>query len=141
VGSRASPGAPSGRRTPRQRSGDLAEQAVARHLAERGWTVLARNIRVGRSEIDIVAREPGGTLVFVEVRSRTGSHLGAPEESVDEAKVSRLYAAAWELVRAGRLPDGLPLGAQAFRVDLVTVVRDHRGTWLLRRHLHGLATP
>lgn len=114
---------------------------MARHLVERGWTVLARNVRVGRNEIDIVAREPGRMLVFVEVRSRTVSHLGAPEESVDAAKVTRLYTAAWQLVRAGRLPDGLPLGAQAFRVDLVTVVRDQHGAWLLRGHLHGLAPP
>lgn len=114
---------------------------MARLLADRGWRVLARNVRVGRSEIDMVAVEPAGTIVFVEVRSRTASHLGAPEESVDGAKVARLYTAAWELMRTGRLPDGVALGEKAFRVDLVTVVRGQHGAWRVRAHLRGLAPP
>jgi putative endonuclease len=128
-------------RTIRRRTGDLAEAVAADYLVTRGWTILARNVRVGRSEIDIVAHEPGGALVFVEVRSRTVSHVGAPEESVDSAKVIRLYAAAVMLLRAGRLPDGTPIGQPPFRVDLVTVVRDAEGRWRPRRHLRGLAPP
>lgn len=114
---------------------------MARLLARQGWAVIARNVRVGRNEVDVVAVDPEGTLVFVEVRSRTVSSRGAPEESVDAAKVTRLYAAAWDLVRAGRLPGGLPLRAQTFRVDLVTVVRERHGVWLLRGHIQGLSPP
>ena len=46
-------------------------------------------MRVGRDELDIVASEPSGTCAFVivEVRSRTVTGFGAPEESVDAAKV------------------------------------------------------
>lgn len=138
---RRPPGQVPPRRTPRRISGDLAEEAVARYLAAQGWSVVARNVRVGRREIDIVARERTGTLVFVEVRSGTVRHLGSPEESVDAAKVTRLYAAAWELLRIGRLPEGTPLWEDGFRVDLITVVREANGAWRLRRHVRGLTTP
>jgi putative endonuclease len=123
-------------------SGDLAEEAVGRAMEAAGWVVLARNVRIGRSELDIVARDRADVLVIVEVRSRSGPRLGAPEESVDRAKVARIYAAARGLLRAGRLPDGRALDDSVFRADLVTVVRDGpQGTWRLVRHLRGLAPP
>ena len=79
-------------------------------------------------------------LVIVEVRSRTVQRFGAPEESVDGAKVGRLYRAAWELVRVGRLPDGRRLPGGSFRVDLVSVVRGAEGgTWHIQAHIRGLA--
>jgi Holliday junction resolvase-like predicted endonuclease len=129
--------------TPRRAAGDQAEEAAAGYLIGLGWSVLARNVRVGRAELDIVAVEPGvaDAFVVVEVRSRSGPRFGAPEESVDAAKVARLYRAAWDLGREGMLPDGrrLPLGPP--RVDLVALVRDRaRGTgWQLHVHLRGLA--
>ena len=136
-------------RTARRRAGDSAEDAVAGHLAAAGWAILARNVRIGRSEVDIVAIEPGhgGALVVVEVRSRTSAGFGEPEESVDAAKVGRLYRIASELLRAGRLPDGRLLpgdiaASGAFRVDLVAVVRaGPLAAWTIRRHLRGLLPP
>lgn len=131
-------------RTPRQVAGGLAEEAVAQLLASAGWTILARNVRVGRGEIDIVGLDPGPppALAFVEVRSGSVGRFGAPEESVDAAKVGRLYAAAWRLVHEGSLPDAAFLPRDAWRVDLVAVVRDGRtGRWAVTRHLRGLQPP
>jgi putative endonuclease len=129
-----------GSRTPRQVAGDRAEEAVARHLAAAGWTILARNVRVGRSEVDILALDPMATLVVVEVRSRSGPGFGAPEESVDSAKVGRLYASAWQLAKGGHLPDGRRLPERPFRVDLVTVLRAQAtDEWTVTQHLRGLA--
>ena len=88
--------------------------------------------------------EPGSppTLVIVEVRSRSGQGFGAPEESVDATKVQRLYRAAWQLVRDGRLPGAGALARGPSRVDLVTVVReDGDAPWRVRRHLRGLQPP
>ncbi|MEI6726663.1 MAG: YraN family protein, partial [Actinomycetes bacterium] len=39
----------------RQTLGRAAEDAAARHLQERGWRLLARNVRIGRGELDIIA--------------------------------------------------------------------------------------
>jgi putative endonuclease len=128
-------------RTRRRISGDLAEQAVARHLAALGWTILGRNVRVGRSEVDIVARDPTATLVIVEVRSRSGSGLGTPEETVDGGKVARLYAAAWQLARGSHPTQDAAVTKGTYRVDLVSVVRGNDGIWRLRGHIRGLAPP
>jgi putative endonuclease len=122
-------------------AGDEAEEAAVRHLRGQGWTILARNVRVGRSELDVLARGPSdpGVLVVVEVRSRSGPGFGAAVESVDEAKVKRLYEAAWRLRRAGRLPDGRRLPPYPWRIDLVTVERvDPSCPWRVTRHVRGI---
>jgi putative endonuclease len=128
---------------PRGAIGAAAEQTAADHLQELGWVVLARNVRVGEQEIDIVALErgPPRTLVIVEVRSRSGPNFGAAVESVDARKVARLYGAAMRLRRNGHaaLADGtlwLP-----WRVDLLTLRREGRGGWHIEDHLRGLAPP
>ena len=46
-------------RTDLQLAGDSAEVLVAQLLAARGWRILARNVHAGRSELDIVATDPG----------------------------------------------------------------------------------
>jgi putative endonuclease len=65
-------------RTDAQSTGDDAESAVAAELAVKGWTILARNIRVGRGELDLVAVDPGPPrmLVIVEVRWRRSRAFG-----------------------------------------------------------------
>jgi putative endonuclease len=125
----------------RQRRGQRAEQAAGRYLRDRGWRPLAANVRVGRYEIDLIAVEPGergesDTLVFVEVRSRSGAGFGAPEESVVGAKAFRVYRAALRVVAAGVLPDGSPVPRTRWRVDLVSVITDGANREI--RHLQGL---
>ena len=127
-------GAP-GDRTPSQRAGDAAEALVAARLTAQGWTVLARNVHVGRRELDIVAIEPGPmtTLVVVEVRWRANRSFGLPEETVDHRKRRRLHEAAFTLVDAGSLPR-LPI-----RFDLVVVEPgDGDGTPRIRHHRAAL---
>jgi putative endonuclease len=70
-----------------------AEAVAARFLAGRGLTIVARNFRCRRGEIDLVARD-GATLVFVEVRLRRGASHGGAGESITAAKRARLVAAA-----------------------------------------------
>jgi putative endonuclease len=127
---------PGGTRTPAQRAGDAAEDAAARALAGRGWTILARGARVGRLELDLVAWDPGPppALVVVEVRWRRTRDFGLPEESVDGRKVARLRRAAGGLLANGRLPDGRPLPPAPLRVDLVAVEPGTAGRLRLRHH-------
>ncbi|MBA2570074.1 MAG: YraN family protein [Chloroflexi bacterium] len=136
---------PADPRTTRRRLGDRAESLVAGQLAALGWTVLAAGVRVGRDELDLVAIEPGlpPTLVFVEVRSRSDSRFGAPEETIDSAKLARTYRAAFSLLRERRLPDGRPLPPLRWRVDLVCVdarpPRPEDLTAIEVRHVRGIA--
>jgi len=75
------------------RSGARAEELCAQLLQGAGLRVLARNWRCRHGEIDLIAEE-GGTLVFAEVRMRSGAGFGGAAESVTAAKRARLLAAA-----------------------------------------------
>ena len=107
-------------RTLKQRAGDSAEEAAAKHLSAAGCRVLARNARYRDGEVDLVARERD-VLVFVEVRMRSRSDFGGAAASVDSRKQQRLARAAqrWLFANYGeRWP--------ACRFDVVTV--DGNGT-------------
>lgn len=126
------------------RAGGTGEALVAEYLAGIGWTVLARNVRVGRSELDLVAIDPGppARLVVVEVRANRASTFGTPEESVPGRKLRSVYGAALRLRAMGVLPDGRRLPRLPLRVDLVAVemapaLGPAAGGTLLR-HLKGV---
>ena len=123
-------------RTAAQLAGDAAETLVADRLTEAGWTVRARNVHVGRHEIDLVAVDPGppAALVVVEVRWRTGRDYGLAEETVDHRKRVRIRAAAYGLLERGALPDGSPVPRLPLRFDLVAVEPGGR----IRHHRHAM---
>ena len=73
--------------------GQLGEQLAANFLQANGYTILARNWRVNRVEIDIIA-ELNDTLIFVEVKTRSSDFFGAPETAVTKRKKRLLAAAA-----------------------------------------------
>ena len=107
-------------RTPKQRAGDAAEDAAAKHLAAAGCRILARNARYRDGEVDLVARERD-VVVFVEVRMRASLRFGGAAVSVNSLKQKRIARAAqhWLLGEYGeRWP--------ACRFDVVTV--DGSGT-------------
>jgi putative endonuclease len=110
-------------RTAAQRAGDSAESLVVVRLLAAGWTVLARNVHVGRHELDLVAVDPGPppALVIVEVRWRASRDFGLPEETVDHRKRTHVRMATYGLRDRGLLPDGSPVPLLPVRFDLVVV--------------------
>ena len=78
----------------RRQLGDRGEAAVARAMARRGYAVLDRQYRCRWGEIDIVARDPAGTLCFVEVKRRGPCSIGLPREFVDGRKQEKLRKTA-----------------------------------------------
>jgi len=86
---------------PARSLGEAGEEIAAAWLASRGLIILARNLRIGSGELDIVAREgplgPSGRVVFIEVKTRSDCGDQRPAEAVDAAKQRRLRsaAAAW----------------------------------------------
>ena len=73
--------------------GNAAEDAALAHLLAEGLTLVERNYRTpgrGGGEIDLVMREAGGTLVFVEVRARAGTTHGGAAASVGGVKQRRI---------------------------------------------------
>ena len=110
--------------TAAQRIGDDGEDLVAARLEAAGWTVLARNLRLGRDEVDLLARGSGtaGRAGVVEVRRRGRRDFGLAEETLDRRKRTALRRARRRACsRRGTLPDGRRLPALPLRVDLVAI--------------------
>jgi putative endonuclease len=76
--------------------GRKGEDLAARFLEDAGYRLVARNWRCRQGEIDIIART-ADTLVFVEVKTRSGLAFGHPFEAITATKLARLrgLAAAW----------------------------------------------
>ena len=68
--------------------GARAEDAACAFLRDRGYEILARNLRLGHGELDIVARRDGVTA-FVEVKYRRDGRFGTPAEAVTPQKRER----------------------------------------------------
>jgi Holliday junction resolvase-like predicted endonuclease len=113
-----------------------AEEEVAAVLRAAGWTVLGRNVRCGRNELDIVGVDPGPPphLAIVEVRWRASRSHGLPEETVGRRKTRALREGLGWLLARGSLPDGTPLPRLAVRLDLVAVEPGAGGGIVLRHH-------
>jgi putative endonuclease len=120
-------------RTAAQVAGDAAEDLVAARLIGAGWTILARRLRVGRGEVDLVAIDPGPPreLVIVEVRWRRRRDFGLADESLDHRKRAHLRVAIVRLLADG-VPNIARLPHVPVRVDLVVVEPGDR----IRHHRH-----
>jgi putative endonuclease len=74
-------------------SGKKGEDMAAEYLEAKGYEIVERNYRYKRSEIDIITKKEK-TLVFVEVKFRSGSYFGTPEMAVDSKKEEQVLNAA-----------------------------------------------
>ena len=96
---------------------------MTRLLCGRGFTILERNLRIGRGEIDIVARRDD-LVCLVEVKARRSLARGRPHEAVTARKrdqlrrLGRLYAA--------RDP------SRRYRFDVASVTWDREGEPVVR---------
>ena len=105
------------------RAGARAEDLCAELLRASGLRIVERNWRCRLGEIDLIAEEHG-TLVFAEVRMRSGTNFGGAAESVTEAKRARLIATA--RLYLARKPEAacrfdvfLVDGGEAWRVEWI----------------------
>jgi Holliday junction resolvase-like predicted endonuclease len=89
--------------------GREAEALAARSLARSGWVILSRNLRLGRLEVDLLARDPRGSLVAIEVRRRDSVGAASPPELLGARKMRALRR------QRVYLPEGC-------RIDLVLVL-------------------
>ncbi|HET7274594.1 MAG TPA: YraN family protein [Longimicrobiaceae bacterium] len=109
--------------------GDRGEALAARYLERGGWTILSRNFRMGRKEIDLVAHR-GEVVAFVEVKTRSGRGYGHPLEAITWKKRREIQqvAAAW-VDRHGRPEytyrfDAVAVQAMAGREPILDHVED-----------------
>lgn len=89
--------------------GQVAEDQALAYLQARGLRLLERNYRTpgrGGGEIDLILQTADGTVVFVEVRSRSGQGFGGAAGSISPAKRQRVALAAqhWLLRHGSQCP-------------------------------------
>lgn len=77
--------------------GKIGEELAVKFLVAKGYNILEKSWRFNHKEVDIIARD-NQTLVFVEVKTRTGNYWGNPEEFVTKQKQKFLISAAEEYI-------------------------------------------
>lgn len=117
----------------RAQLGALGEQLATDHLTSLGLQILQRNWRCRYGELDVIAADTAArTVVFVEVKTRTGDRFGGVAQAVTTEKVRRLRRLA-----------GLWLASQngswaAIRIDVIGVQVGRRRTPEIT-HLRGIS--
>jgi putative endonuclease len=101
----------------RKHVGRWGENTAAAYLEQRGYRILARNVHNRYGEIDLIASAADGSLVFVEVKTRTGQTFGDPEEAVDRRKVEHLSASA-----EAYMVEHPELTGQNWQIDVIAIL-------------------
>lgn len=76
-----------------QDSGKEGEDLAVAHLIKKGYHIIRRNVKIGYSELDIIAKRDN-ILVFVEVRLRENHWHGYPEQTMTKAKINAVKRGA-----------------------------------------------
>jgi putative endonuclease len=103
----------------RQRIGEMGEDLAVSYLLTQCCEILDRNYHTPYGELDLVVRQPGVTI-FVEVKTRTGTAYGHPEEAITEKKKHHLINSA-----QAYLQDHPELGDN-WRIDVIAIQKKPR---------------
>lgn len=83
----------------RAQTGRKGEDSASEYLVRQGYVILERNYRYRRSEIDIIAKKEK-LLVFIEVKTKSYTAYGYPEEAVNDNKVKKVVEGADHYIHA-----------------------------------------
>ena len=97
-------------------TGRKGEETAARYLVRQGYTILARNYRYRKAEIDLIVRKDK-LLVFVEVKTRSRQDYGYPEEAVSVRKMQLFLRTADEYIYRTKWPYDLRFDIIAIQVN------------------------
>ncbi|MGB0851168.1 MAG: YraN family protein [Bacteroidia bacterium] len=104
----------------KQQLGKEGENIASAHLVNKGYKILARNYRSGKSEIDIIATHDDW-LIAVEVKTRESDKYGNPEENVNVHKI-KMLAQGMEDYMIERDLD------QNVRYDIISIIKNQYKT-------------
>lgn len=109
----------------RAETGRTGEAVAARYYQKQGCELVAHNYRTRMGEIDLILREPDGTLVLCEVKTRSPDPLAAPAAAVTLAKQRRLiHTAEYYLQQTGQSDEPV-------RFDVAEVTPLDSGRWMV----------
>lgn len=99
--------------------GKKGEQLAVDYLLKNGYKIIERNYRFDKAEVDVIARKKD-VLAIVEVKTRSTSNFGSPEEFVTPKQMQRLVKAVDEYVVVNDLDVEV-------RFDIVAIVKENKG--------------
>ncbi|THB79771.1 MAG: YraN family protein [Desulfobulbaceae bacterium] len=102
------------KRNRHHKTGQIGEKLAYDYLQNIGLAVIQRNYKCPLGEIDLVAQE-NETIIFIEVKTRTGHQFGGPEESVTKAKQRKIIQVALGYLAQYGLQD------YAVRFDVIAI--------------------
>jgi putative endonuclease len=111
----------------RDQTGKRGENIAASWLTGQGYRIVARNWRRPCGELDLIV-ERDGEIIAVEVKTRRGDAMGAPEEAVTLSKRRKLIATLQTYLME-RGDEQTP-----YRIDVIAVRLDRSGRWLETVH-------
>lgn len=79
------------------KTGNKGEKLAAEFLIKKGFEVVAKNYRFKRAEIDLIVKRENW-IIFVEVKTRSSTAYGEPENFVDDHKTKNVFDAAEEFI-------------------------------------------
>lgn len=115
--------------------GRSGEDAAEHYLQKQGYAIIKKNYRIRGGEIDIIAKKRDD-LVFFEVKSRSMSTYGYPEQSVGGKKAFFIARAIREYIRKARIPN-----TYYIRFDIIAVERESAAhSWRIH-HIENVDLP
>ena len=100
--------------TDKKKVGDLGEKIAKNYLIKQNYKILETNFHCRFGEIDIIAKDKE-ILVFVEVKTRTSTRYGQPQEAVDFLKLKKMTKTVYFYVNSKNLNNDL-------RIDVIAIV-------------------
>ncbi len=99
--------------------GKKGEQLAVDYLLQKGYAIVERNYRFQKAEVDIIAKKEN-ILAIVEVKTRSTSDFGNPQDFVKPKQIQRLVAAVDDYVNKNDLDVEV-------RFDIIAIVKQKKG--------------
>lgn len=110
------------------------EKRAQKLLKQQGCTILARNYSCKTGELDLVVADPDGTIVFVEVKTRSGQDFAPPEDSVTASKKQRLSRAARYFLKTHNIEN------RPCRFDVVAITLDQQCREIVKHYKNAFTS-
>ena len=114
--------------------GRWGEKRCERFLKRKGLAIITRNFACKLGEIDLIATDDSGTIIFVEVRTRADENYTEVHRTVTPTKRARLVRTAQYFLKTYKVKD------RPLRFDVVAIVLGHKGRPQIR-HYENAFTP
>lgn len=95
--------------------GKKGEQLAVDYLLKNNYTIIERNYRFDKAEVDIIAKK-NETLAIIEVKTRSTSDFGNPQDFVKPKQIQRLVKAVHEYVTENDLDVEI-------RFDIIAIIK------------------